>query len=86
MHSNKKKQAKFVWWLYVVALALIFPLFLYANNLGQVTLDDLWRPALFSALFGLLLFGVVYLIIRDSGKAGLITVLVEIFVFSYCHI
>ncbi|MCB2213801.1 hypothetical protein KQH50_00245 [bacterium] len=86
MQTKNKSQTKFSWPWYVLILALIFPLFLYANNLGQVTLDKLWRPVLLSALLGIILFAVIYLILRESRKAGLITALVEILVFSYGHI
>jgi len=86
MKSGKTEKAKFILPWVVVLLALIFPLFLYANNLGEVTLESLWRPVLFSLLLGISIFGVVYLLIHDSQKAGLITGILELFIFSYGHI
>lgn len=83
MHSPKTSKP---WPWYVLILAAIFPLFLYVHNLGQACLADLWRPVALSALVGLLIFAVVYLIFRDKSKAGLIAALIEIFVFSYGHI
>lgn len=86
MQTKNNSQTKFSWPWYVLVLALVSPLFLYANNLGQVTLDTLWRPLMLSALLGIILFALIYLILRESQKAGLITALVEILVFSYGHI
>ena len=77
------------WWSwpwYVIAVPMISPLFLYVNNLGQATLEDLWRPLLFSVLFGVVAFGILFLIKRDMDKAGLATVVIDIAVFSYGHI
>ncbi|MCB2213800.1 hypothetical protein KQH50_00240 [bacterium] len=83
MRSTNTSQG---WPWYVLVMAVFFPLFLYAQNLGQASLEDLWRPVVLSALVGLLIFGVVYLIFRDKTKAGLMTALIEVFVFSYGHI
>ena len=74
------------WPWFIVFLPLVFPLLLYANNLGEVTLVSLWRPVLFSFLLGCILFGIVYLLKRDLGKASLITLMLEFFAFSYGHI
>lgn len=74
------------WPWFVVFLPLVFPLFLYANNLGEVTLASLWRPVLFSFLFGGAIFGLVFLLKRDLQKASLVTLSIDFFVFSYGHI
>ena len=69
-----------------VLTSIIFPLFLYANNLGQARLPDLWRPLAFSVLFSLLVFIILYLIKRDMAKAGLATVVIVVASFSYGHV
>lgn len=84
MDSTKLKVKECPW--FVIVIAMIFPLFLYLNNLGQATLKDLWQPVLYSMLLGVLIFGILYLLIRNIEKAGLITVLLEFFIFSYGHV
>jgi len=74
------------WPWFILLLPLVFPLFLYANNLGEVTLISLWWPLLFSLLLGCIIFGIVYLLKRDIVKASLITLILDFFVFSYGHI
>ncbi len=61
-------------------------MFLFLNNLSQVNLRDLWRPLLVTSLASLVIYAFVYIFIRNSHKAGLVTVLLEIFVFTYGHI
>ncbi|MBG0787845.1 MAG: hypothetical protein H0S79_22380 [Anaerolineaceae bacterium] len=86
MSLNKLKRSFWSWPWYVAIIAAVFPLFLYANNLGQARLDDLWRPLLYSVLFSILIFAVLFLISRDLDKAGLATVAIDIAIFSYGHI
>lgn len=57
--KQKREPVKMPW--YLVLISVTAPLLLYANNLGEVTLASLWRPVLFSALLGLILFGAAFL-------------------------
>lgn len=86
MHLKKSKSFWWSWPWYVIIVPMIFPLFLYANNLGQASLDDLWRPLLFSVIFSVLTFSLFFLATRNLEKAGLATAAVDIAVFSYGHI
>ncbi len=69
--------------LYPLLLAAYPVLNLFAANLGQVWLEQLWSPLLaaaaLAAVFNLLLF----LVIRDSGKAALFAALFIVLFFSY---
>ena len=85
MKSQVKPKIK-NWPWFVLILPLVFPLLLYANNLGEVTLASLWRPVLLSLLLGGVIFGLVYLLKRDLWKAGLIAFILDLFAFSYGHI
>ena len=82
--KQKREPAKMPWYLLLISVTA--PLLLYANNLGEVTLVSLWRPVLFSALLGLVLFGAAYFILKNVQKAGLVTGILEIFIFSYGYI
>jgi len=76
----------FVFPWHVLLLPLIFPLLPYANNLGEVVLDSLRRPILFSFLFGMVVFVLSWLLTRNLQKAGLIFAASNLIVFSYGHI
>lgn len=86
VNSTTTKRPWWSWPWYVIVVPMIFPLILYVNNLGQASLDDLWRPILFSVIFSVLVFGALVLIKRDLDKAGLAAVIVDVAAFSYGHI
>ncbi len=70
-----------------VALLAAFPsLALYAGNLGQATVHSLWKPLLFSLLLAGLIFGFLYLWIKDIFRASIITSVFIVLIFSYGHI
>jgi len=71
---------------FVILVAVISPLILYSNNLGEVTLASLWVPIILSVMVGLGIFVLSYVIIRDYHKAGFVTGVIEIVLFSYGHI
>ena len=81
---KKKMQLTGLW--VAVLTSMVFPLLLYANNLGQARLTDLWRPLVFSVLFSLLVFLVAYLVLRDMDKAGLVTAVIIFASLSYGHV
>jgi hypothetical protein len=72
--------------IYAVLIGCVAPMILYANNLGEVTLVSLWRPILFSCLLNLLIFGLAYLIFKSIHRAGLVTGLLAVFIYSYGHL
>jgi hypothetical protein len=86
LEPSLRNQKKFDFPWYVLVVALIFPTFLYLNNLSQVNLRDLWRPMVVTSLSSLLIYALVYIFLRNFNKAGLITVLLEIFIFTYGHV
>lgn len=86
MKLKNSRRSFWSWPWHVALIALVFPLLLYANNLGEVTLASLWRPLAFSLLAGLILFGLCYWIFKNIQEAGLITGILEILFFSYGHI
>ena len=72
--------------IYAILIGGVAPMILYASNLGEVTLASLWRPILFSCLLNLFIFGLSYLIFKNMPKAGLVTGLLAIFIYSYGHL
>jgi hypothetical protein len=72
--------------LLIVFLAVFPPLTLFANNLGEVTLDSLWRPLVGSLIFGILIFGLALILSRDWFKASMMAGIFEILFFSYGHV
>ena len=87
MKISQKRQWKIIEYpLYVVGLTLIPPLALYALNLGEAQISSLWRPVGLSLLFGLLVFGIIYIFIRKLKVAGLIAVSVLTPVYLYGHL
>jgi len=64
-----------------------FPiLFLYAYNISEVSLSQIWLPLLISVAAALVLWLVLSLILRSRSKAGLATAIFLAFFFSYGHI
>jgi hypothetical protein len=84
--TNREKEARISWPWFIVLLGAAAPMNLYANNLGEVTLVSLWLPLFLSLLAGLAIFGLSYLIFKNILKAGLITGIIEVFIFSYGHL
>lgn len=72
-------------WVAVIT-SMVFPLLLFASNLGQAMLSDIWRPLIFSMLFSLVIFLLVFLVIRDMDKAGMVTAVIVFAVLSYGHV
>ena len=72
---------------YYPILFCIYPvLLLLANNLDQVRLNAGLRAGLYSLAAGALLFLVLRLVLKDWGKAALITSWTLLLFFSYGHI
>lgn len=82
--KTNDKRIIFPW--FVIIFAIISPLIVFANNLGEAELKALWRPLFLSLTVVGLVFTVFYLIFRERDKAAFLTFLVEIFIFIYGHI
>lgn len=72
--------------LYPVLFALYPILALFAANLGQARLDQLWTPLLAAAALAALLNWLLALTIKDAGKAALVTAWLILLFFSYRHV
>jgi hypothetical protein len=86
MTENGNERTSKDWPWFVILIAATAPMILYANNLGEVTLVSLWLPVVLSIVAGLAIFGLSYLIFKDILKAGLVTGIIEVLIFSYGHI
>ncbi len=86
MKNRSKGNPVLSWPWFIILIAAVSPIMLYTNNLGEVTLASLWRPLFFSIVVGLVAFGLSYLVFKNFQKAGLITGIIEIFIFSYGHL
>jgi hypothetical protein len=64
-----------------------FPiLFLYAHNINETSVSQIWLPLLISVAAALVLWAVLSLILRSLSKAGLATAIFLVFFFSYGHL
>jgi hypothetical protein len=72
-------------WFYI--LFSFYPLlFLWAVNISEIDPAVVIRPFLITLVGSILLYGLLYLVLRDLVKAGLIGTLLLIAFFSYGHI
>ncbi|HVM72783.1 MAG TPA: sulfatase-like hydrolase/transferase [Anaerolineales bacterium] len=72
-------------WFYI--LFTFYPLlFLWAVNISQMDPAVVIRPFLFTLVGSAILYGLLYLILRDGVKAALIGTLLLIAYFSYGHV
>ncbi len=77
---------KRTWAVHPLLFALYPVLFVYSQNLGQVTLSQVWSPLLLIGAFTLLLVALLALILRSVAKAGLIVSLFLLLFFGYSQI
>jgi hypothetical protein len=67
-------------------LFAIYPiLFLYAQNVGLTTLSEALKPMALSVGIAVLLFVALWVVLRDSVRAGLLVTLTALLFFSYGH-
>src|SRR5215203_5013861 len=71
---------------YPLVLAMYPALALLSSNIGQVKLSAGWRSLLVSVLLVGLLFGLCYLILRNSYRAAFLSTLLMVLFFSYGHV
>jgi len=64
-----------------------FPvLFLYAYNISETSMSEVWLPLVISVAAALVLWAVLSLILHSLAKAGLATAIFLLFFFSYGHL
>jgi hypothetical protein len=71
---------------YCFIFALYPPIALIASNITEEELTNMLRPVFFSIIFAVFLFLITLLIIRNTARAGLITLSAQILFFSFGHI
>jgi len=71
---------------YPPVLAAFPILFLYAYNISETSMSEVWLPLVISVAASLLLWAVLSLILRSLAKAGFATALFLLFFFSYGYI
>ena len=65
----------------------IFPILsLAAYNIGEISLDVVFRPLVLSLLFCVIIMGLTWLIFRDWSRTALSVLIVLLLFFSYGHI
>ncbi|KAA3646314.1 MAG: hypothetical protein DWQ07_08835 [Chloroflexi bacterium] len=70
-----------------VVLFIIYPIIaLYVNNINEITLLETLRSYLVSIVIASILFGVLYLFLRDYIRSALLTTWLMILFFSYGHV
>ena len=64
-----------------------FPiLFLYAYNISETSMSQVWLPLVISVAAALVLWAILSLILRSLAKAGIATAIFLLFFFSYGHL
>jgi hypothetical protein len=67
-------------------LFAIYPiLFLYAQNVSLTTLSEALKPMALSAAVAILLFAILWAVLRDGVRTGLLVTLTALLFFSYGH-
>jgi len=67
-------------------LLSIFPVvFLYSHNIGEAFISQALLPLGVCLAGGILLWGAIFIILRDKLKSGMLTSLLLIYFFSYGH-
>jgi hypothetical protein len=59
---------------------------LFASNAAQMDLGDAIRPLVLSLLIALIIFAILWLVLRNQHKAALIASLAVILFFTYGHV
>lgn len=69
---------------WLVILFSLYPVIALLNtNLGQVRGTEILRPAAISILFGCVIYGVLFLIVRNDKKSAIFTSIALLFFYSY---
>ena len=68
---------------------LLFPAFtvliLAVNNLGQIHINVIWRPLLYSLVPSIVLFVLGWIFLQDIRRAGLLSIIFSLFALTYGH-
>lgn len=82
-----KKMAKVKFLLFYPFLLALYPLLaLLEFNIGEVTIDVVWRPMLWIFASALLLMVFFFLLLRDWHRAGIMTSILVLLFFTYGHL
>ncbi|MFY0644763.1 MAG: hypothetical protein JXR19_09890 [Bacteroidia bacterium] len=74
---------RFSW--HSIFITLYSVVFLYAENIKYVKLEDIYSPLLYVSLGALVVFILAWLVYRKIVKAGIITTVLLLLFFSYGH-
>jgi len=74
------------WKFYPLLFAAFPALSFLARNIGQVGAVDIVRSLVVSLAMGLLIFGAMWLVLRDIGRAAVAASLVALLALSYGHL
>ena len=68
-------------------LFAIFPiLFIYAHNVQEASISQVFMPTVLALLFTLLLWIIISFLVKDKLRAGIITTVFLLMFFSYGHV
>jgi hypothetical protein len=87
LKTQMKRRLKAIFKGPVVFYPLLFAafpiLFLYAYNISETSVSQVWLPLIISVAAALVLWAILSLILRSLAKAGLATAILLVFFFSY---
>jgi hypothetical protein len=67
-------------------LISIFPILSLASfNIQEIFISAMVRPLLASLIFGMIVYGIAYLVTKDIHRAALISSVILLFFFAYGH-
>jgi hypothetical protein len=82
--SNASKKKKII--AHPILFALYPILFLYAHNIKEAYISQIFFPLLFSIVFASLLWGGLFLAVKDKVKSAIISTIFIFLFFLYGHI
>lgn len=84
---NSQTKSSFTYWsLFPLILAFYPPIALFSVNLGQVGIEKIFHPLIFSIFLTLVLFLLLLLVTKDFNKSAIVTGVFQIGFFSYGHV
>jgi hypothetical protein len=84
--QGKSESLKIKWPYYILLFAIFPVLSLLSSNIGQVPLMEGLRSGAILLSASLVVFALLFAVIHDAGKAGLITALAQLLFFTYGHV
>jgi hypothetical protein len=80
---NKKIISGKIFFLFPLFVALYPIIFYYSTNVQEVLITQLFIPVTVAIVFTLLIWGVLFFLLKDIAKAGFLTTIFLIFFFTY---